>query len=291
LAAKLFRINLKEILSRYYFLDAWFLMFDFNEHISVPPLKFKEMLPPKGKFWADPMVIQNGDCHYVFIEEYDYTRSKGHISVIKIDPQGNFSQPELVLDQPYHLSYPCVFEWNERYYLIPESAEHHTIDLYECVEFPDKWKFKMCLMENVSAVDTTVFYEQGKWWMFTGLAENEGAFPEVELFLFSADTLFTKEWRAHPRNPIVSDVNNARPAGKIFRKDGKLFRPAQNGSITYGFGIHLNQILLLSESDYREETVVSITPNWDKKVLATHTYGSEGNLNIVDAHTRRHRFF
>ena len=111
--------------------------------------------------------------------------------------------------------------------MVPESVENKTIELYECTEFPFKWKFKMNLMEKVIAVDTTLFHHKGKWWLFTGIARHERSLPLVELFLFSANELFTNEWNSHPKNPIVNDVMRARPAGKIFAKDGKIYRPSR----------------------------------------------------------------
>ena len=171
----------------------------------------------------------------------------------------------MVLEKDYHLSYPFIFEWNNKYYMVPESRANKTIDLYECVEFPDKWNFKQHLMENISAVDTTLIHYANKWWLFTAIAENEAAAPNVELFLYYSDDLFGGEWNAHPLNPIISDVKSARPAGKLFIKDGKLFRPSQDCSTTYGYCFDLNEIEVLSETEYREKKTFSIKPNWDKK--------------------------
>jgi hypothetical protein len=291
LSTKLLIKIILEIFSRIFYVDAWFLMVDFNAKISLPSADFKEIIPPKGRFWADPMVIRKNDRFYVFIEEFVYKNKKGHISVIEVDQQGNYSKPLRVLEKEYHLSYPCVFEWNDQFYMVPESAENKTIDLYECMEFPSRWEFKICLMDNIKAVDTTLFYYQGIWWLFAGISENEGSFPEVELYLFFSKNLFTNDWKSHPKNPVVSDVRKARPAGKIFLKDGKMFRPSQDGSKTYGYGFNLNEILVISETEYIEENVVSIIPNWDKRILGTHTYGVDGNFKIIDAYTRKRRFF
>jgi hypothetical protein len=279
----------REIFTRIFYLDAWFLLFDFNANTPNPFGNYKKILPPKDRFWADPYVIQKEDNHYVFIEEYVYKTKKGHISVFELDQQGNYTKPVPILEKEYHLSYPCVFEWKDKYYMVPESAENQTIDLYECLEFPGNWVHKMTLMENVRAVDTTVIFYHRKWWLFTGISENEGAFPEVELFLFFSDEIFTKEWKPHPKNPIVSDVKKARPAGRIFTSDGKLFRPSQDCSRSYGYGFDLNEILVLSEIDYKEEKVSSVRP-WDKMILGTHTYGAEGKFKIIDAYTRRPKF-
>jgi hypothetical protein len=295
LALKLFAKLLARVVFRIYqkalYLDQWFLMFDISRDLPTTLHKFKELLPPKSSFWTDPHVIWTNGKYYIFIEEYIYRKKKGHISVIEMDEMGNWRGPNRVLEKDYHLSYPFVFEWTGKYFMVPETAENRTIDLYECVEFPHQWKFKTNLMKNIKAVDTTLFHYNGRWWLFTGMAENEGSFPLVELFLFSSSDLFAKEWDSHPLNPIVSDIKKSRPAGRLFARNGKIFRPSQDCSIFYGYGFDLNEILLLSETEYSERETVSVRPNWNKKVQATHTFTNEGQLTIIDAFIRRRRFF
>jgi hypothetical protein len=240
-------------------------------------------MPPKEKFWADPHLIQVDGRYYIFIEEFVHAKNKGHISVIELDETGKWKAPVKVLEKDYHLSYPFVFKWNDKFYMVPESRANKTIDLYECADFPYKWNFKQCLMENVSAVDTTIIYYSNKWWLFTAMAENEAAAPIFELFLFYSDDIFSGKWIAHPKNPIVSDVKSARSAGSLFVKDGKLFRPSQDCSKRYGYGFDLNKVEILSETEYYEKRTLSIRPNWDKKILATHTFASCGNLTVIDA--------
>jgi hypothetical protein len=290
LTARLLIRIVREIFYRIFFLDGWFLLFDLGSNGSIPYKDFKKIVPPRDRFWADPNIIQKDNRHIIFIEEYLMKMRKGRISVFELDQFGKHTIPVSILEKEYHLSYPFVFERNDRFYMVPESAANKTIDLYECIEFPNKWVHKMTLMENVRAVDSTLFYYHGKWWLFTGISENEGSFPEVELFLFFSDDLFTREWTPHPLNPIVSDIKKARPAGRIFEKDGKLFRPSQDCSKTYGYGFDLNKILVLSETEYREESDVAVRPDWDKKIIATHTFGTEGRFRMVDAYTKKRKF-
>jgi hypothetical protein len=219
-----------------------------------------------------------------------YQLKKGHISVIEMDRTGNYKGSIPVLRKNYHLSFPSVFEWDNHFFMVPESAENRTIDIYECIQFPEEWKFKLTLMENVTAVDTTLLYFQEKWWLFTGIAEQEAAVPQFELFLFYSDELFTDHWQPHPMNPIVSDVKKARAAGRIFTRDGKLFRPSQNCSKSYGNGFDINEILVLSKTEYCEKRVRSVSPDWAQGVLGTHTYAYQNNLTVIDMLTRRFRW-
>jgi len=287
----LFIRNIFEFFMRSFFLDQWYLLFEINSHSSFSFSSFKEIMPPKDRFWADPHLIQRDDKYYIFIEELIYKKRKAHISVMEMDRNGHCKEPIQILSKDYHLSYPFVFEWNDNYYMIPETSEKRTIELYECINFPYEWKFRMNLMENVIAADTTLFYDQEKWWLFTGITENEGTFPLVELFLFYSEELFTKDWTPHPLNPVISDVKKARPAGRIFIDNGKIYRPSQDYSNLYKWGFGINEILQLSKNGYLEKEVVKINPDWNKKIEFIHTFAQAGSLTMIDACQKRWKGF
>jgi hypothetical protein len=289
--SRFFARQLFELYQRAFRLDTWYLMFALTNSSALAFADFKKIVPPKDRFWADPQVIWKDGKYFIFIEELLYQNHKGHLAVIEMDSQGSWKEPVPVLETGYHLSYPFVFEHNQKYYMVPETGANRTIDLYECVEFPTRWKFKLTLMENVTAKDTTLFFRDGKWWLFTGITENPGAAPEVELFLYYADDLFSTDWKAHPLNPLVSDVTNARPAGRLFVQDGKVYRPSQDCSRNYGYGFNINEILCLSETDYLEKKVAAVKPNWDNQLIATHTCTRADGLFIIDCLTRRAKFF
>jgi hypothetical protein len=278
---------LHELTQRLFYKDSWFLLFDFRDPPSFDSRALNKLLPPADRFWADPFIVQGSENYFIFVEEFSYSRKKGHISVIELDPLGNPKESIPILDKSYHLSYPCIIQHNHNYFMVPESAANKTIDLYECEEFPTRWNFRMTLMEGVNAVDPTLFYYRGKWWIFTGIREKAGVYPDVELFLFFADDLFTREWQSHPLNPVVSDVTNARPAGQVFLKDGKIYRPSQNCTEIYGHNITINEITCLSETDYQEQKTSVVLPDWDRKVKATHTFNNCGQLTVIDAYFRK----
>ncbi len=267
--------------------EQWFLLFSLAPDASHDFGRFSKIMPPNGRFWADPHAVRSNGNYYLFVEEFLWARNKGHISVIEMDGSGNWKSPVKVLEESHHLSYPFIFNWQGEYFMVPESGDNRTIDLYRCVDFPYRWEFKQHLMKDLKAVDTTLTHHGDRWWMFTAIAENESAAPNVELFLFSADNPFSQQWTPHPQNPIVSDVKSARPAGDLFAKDGQLFRPSQDCSKAYGYGFDINEIEVLSETEYRERRVSSVRPLWDKKILATHTFSNQGDLTVIDALRRQ----
>ena len=281
----------KKIRQDIFYIGQWYLMYDTKPGHGKNFRKFKKIIPPKDRFWADPHVVKHNDRFYIFIEENMYKLNKAHISVMEFDSKGKHTKPVPVLEKDYHLSYPFVLQSNETYYMIPDSSANKTIELYECKEFPNNWEFKMNLMENIHAVDATPFFHNEKWWLFVNMAENEGGSINSELFLFFADTLLTKNWTPHPMNPIISDTKKARPAGKIFKMNGKLYRPSQNCSYRYGYGFNISHILTLSETEYAEKIITLVNPDWEKSIKGVHTFSQEANLTVIDAFKFRRKIF
>lgn len=264
------------------FTRQWILLFRLGESPSHEFPEFKKLFPPKDKFWADPFLWNHEDRHFVFLEELPFATEKGYISVLEILKNGETTPPQKVLELPYHLSYPFLFEFEKNLYMIPESFSARNIQLFECTHFPHQWQHKMDLMTDVVAADTTLFFHQNKWWMFTNMVENEGGSLDDELYLFYADSPLTSDWTAHPQNPIVSDVRRARPAGNLFFKNGKLIRPSQDCSKVYGLGFNFNEIEILSETQYREKHLVNIRPDWDKNLHRVHSFNHQRGLTIID---------
>lgn len=279
----------REVLKNLRYLDQWILLYDLRPTLSTSLWRYQRIVPPPDRFWADPFVVQRDGAYYIFIEELLYATNRGHISVIRLDGKGRYEAPVPVLERPYHLSYPFVFEHEGELYLVPESAENNTIELYRCTRFPDQWSFVHNLMEGVKAYDATLHQQDGRWWLFANLVEVPGASSCDELFAFHADSPLSRSWTPHLQNPIVSDCRSARPAGRIFSLNGDWYRPSQNCADHYGYGFNLARIETLTPEAYREEIVTRVLPDWSPDLVSTHTFNRAGDLHVIDAQWRRRR--
>jgi folate-dependent phosphoribosylglycinamide formyltransferase PurN len=271
--------------------NQWILLYKIsnNKSLSTSFYQFKKIFPPKDRFWADPHVIKRENKYYIFFEEFIYTNNKGHISLIIMDENGDYNKSTVVLKRNYHLSYPFVFEDNGELYMIPETHQNNTIELYKCTQFPLKWEFELTLIENINAVDSTIIYKNGKYWLFANVVKNKGASTLDELYIYYSDVLTSNTWIPHNQNPVVSDVKRSRPAGNFFKFNNNIYRPSQNSSTRYGYGMKINQVVELTETTYIEKTVDSIFPNWEKNLLGTHTINHVDNLTIIDALIKRRK--
>lgn len=291
LGLRLFLRKLSNGINSIFYFNQWILLFKFSSSnsISTSFFRFKKITPPKDRFWADPFIIIRNEKYYIFIEELLYSNNKGYIALIIMNKDGSYSKPVKVLEKDYHLSYPYLIEDSGELYMIPETKENNTIELYKCIDFPLKWELEKILINDINAVDATILVKDNIYWLFANVVRNEGASSLDELFLFSSDKLVSDSWIPHPQNPIVSDVKSSRPAGKFFTYGNKLYRPSQNGSKRYGYGMKINEVIELNRKKYEEKIVDDIYPDWDKKLIATHTINSVDNLTIIDALMKRRK--
>jgi hypothetical protein len=251
------------------------------DSIDLTSAGFTIVTPPDSSSFADPFIVKENGINYIFFEEYSFRRRKGAISYITVDDEGNVSASKIALQRDYHLSYPMLFQWRDSYYMIPETRQNGTIELYHAVKFPTRWELEKVLFHDVQAVDPTLFQHAGKFWLFTNMSVSGGSTVD-ELFLFYSESPLGK-WLPHPKNPIVSDVRRARPAGRLFWLNGSLYRPSQEGSIRYGHAVNLNRVDVLSENEYLETPVKLLTPDWLDGNLKTHTFNFNEDLAVVDA--------
>lgn len=261
----------------------WTLGFSKTDILPDSMAPFRELEQPDDRFWADPFIVRQGDRIHVFIEELEYSKGKGDLAHFTIEKDGTPSKCVKILEKDYHLSYPFVFEVENTFYMIPETSENRTIDLYRCEAFPEKWVFEKTLMRDIVAADTTLFYHDSRWWMFTTLDNGLRGSNDDELFLYYADTHNSDTWTPHPMNPIIRDVRSARPAGKVFiDRRKRIIRPSQDCSAFYGRGLNLNEIEILSTTEYRERRINRIDATDHDSSDGVHTYNSDSSVSIID---------
>jgi hypothetical protein len=249
---------------------------------------FRLILPPQGHCYADPFLWKRDGRNYVFFEQYRFDRRKGVISCLEIDRSGNPGPPRVALERDYHLSYPFIFEWQGQTYLLPETSANRTVELYRAVEFPHQWELDRVLMQDVTLTDATMLQHAGRFWLFAS-PQGQPHSMNDELNLYFADSPLGP-WTPHPRNPVVADVRRARPAGRLLRVNGGLFRPAQDCSVRYGYALSFQRIDVLTETAYEETCASRVEPCWLPGNVATHTFNRDEDFEVVDAQFEVSRF-
>ncbi|MBL8215837.1 MAG: hypothetical protein JNK87_34265 [Bryobacterales bacterium] len=272
----------------------WHLRF---RESSAPPsdlADFQTIAPPRNALWADPFPIEWDGRRFLLFQERVYgfwgrtAGSRGVLRAMEYYGGGRWSHPRTILERAYHLSYPFLFFWQGRPYLLPETQANRTIELYEATEFPWRWRRRRTYMNGVDAVDTTLLDAGGLWWMFTCLENHRS--PNRDLHVFSATDPIHGDWRPHACNPVVSNVSCARMAGRIFFDGRNWIRPGQDCSAGFGRSVEFRRILELSPQRYAEEPAGRIGPDTMADASGIHTFNEAGGLQVIDVRRRVERW-
>jgi hypothetical protein len=252
---------------------------DVFDRMDLGGVPWNTIFNPGLRFLADPFpIVWQGDT-YVFVEDFDHRQGKGVISVVQFNGNGPSAEPSPVLEEPWHLSYPFIFEDQNNIWMIPESSENREINIYRAVTFPARWVKEATLLQNISASDTTIIRHLGRLWMFTTISNAERTTDSLSIFI--ADHLFGP-WLPHPGNPVLLDVAAARSGGNIMLRNGRLWRPVQDCRSRYGGALGLAEITQLDESNYRQavRTILHPCAEWPGRRL--HTLNRSGTLECID---------
>lgn len=272
--------KLKELVKRPHWDIAWLKDFSLtHQEVSKRNLSFPILPNLQDEYLADPFPIRFEGRDWVFVEQFDSRIKKGKISVL--DQEGNLTP---VLEEPWHLSYPFIWEEEGKFYLIPESADAGKLWLYQASYFPFKWERVQAFFPG-EAFDPTLWKAEIGYWLFVNQKSHPACSPFDELHLYFSPTLIHPNWVAHPQNPIVSDVGRSRPAGALFEENGRLYRPAQDSAKRYGHRIRVMEIKELSLENYIEQESFHIEPA--EGILGVHTLNRLGDRWIVDLHSRK----
>lgn len=226
-----------------------------------PVLTHADVTDVPALFVADPFMIRVDGIWHMYFEVFNKISRKGEIGYAVSNDGRKWNYQQIVLTEPFHLSYPCAFEWNGDHYMVPENRTANEIRLYRATRFPTQWTHVATLL-NEPYADPTLFRFENRWWMFTDASASfrlrhkdpKLAFRHDTLRLFYADRL-DGTWHEHPKNPIVKwDPHIARPGGRVHVGES-LIRFAQDCFPTYGTRLHAFRITQLSPTCYEESEI------------------------------------
>lgn len=262
--------------------DRWSVSFVRNDWRQAVLADATLIQNPPGRYFADPFLLVRNEETFCFVEDYDCLKGRARISVLRLAADG----AELLgvaLDEPFHLSFPYLFEHEGSLFMCPESSEANEIRVYRCVDFPLQWRLERVVMPAVHAADSMIFERDGRWWLLTNIDPAGIGDHCSELFVFHSDSPTSTDWTAHPRNPVVVDAGFARNAG-LLREGSRIFRVSQRqGFDQYGRGSQINEILSLTPEVYSEACVARIDPTFRSGAVGTHHLHSTAAVTVVDS--------
>lgn len=262
--------------------DGWrsYTRFDDGE-LQLAGFSMKESW--HDRFCADPFLFRYDGFNWLFYETVTKGARKGVIGCFK-EVEGQWIQQGKIFEQPWHLSYPQVFEKDGHIYMIPEESNlgQGSVNIYEATDFPKGWEKRKTLIDRPFC-DATILEYDAHWYMACcPISESEKA------ELWHSESLFGP-WERHPMWDEISQSNQLRRCGgKFIEREGQLFRVAQDCDGFYGKRLFMVPVLEISSTFYREGEAKLLYDNTMPPYRFAHTYNEimvdSKRLSVVDVH-------
>ncbi len=206
-------------------------------------------------FVADPFLYPGEDRWHLFFEVFNRSRNPDAVIGHATSTDGSeWNYQGVVLNAGKHLSFPYLFEWQGRRYMLPETggADDTMVELYEAVEFPREWRRRAVLVsEDHGTDDAVVFRWNDRWWLFVGDDSIAGA------NLYHSRSLHREDWTPHPENPVVVDRPSAsRPAGRPIVTDDRIVFFYQDCANQYGERVRAYEITSLDRTTFADRELL-----------------------------------
>ena len=258
-----------------------------TDTLQLPARSWTRLADDGARFFADPFLFEKDGRTWLFLEEYQYAVGKALLSVVELGADGPIGTPRPIVERPYHLSYPFVFEREGQIWMLPEMSAAGRVELLRATNFPFEWEPAGTIIEGHEIADATIVEHGDRLWLFASVG-GAGSSSWDNLHLWSAPSL-TGDWRPHARNPVLIDAASARPAGAMFRRDGQLWRPAQDCTGGYGSALTLARVTTLDDEQFEQKNVASLRPNAVWPGIGLHTLNAAGAFEVVDGASQGRR--
>jgi hypothetical protein len=197
---------------------------------------------------ADPFLIKNDKHTFCFFEFFERNKVRGKIGMLRISASANLESSEMeffdnVIVEDFHLSFPFIFKYDEKYFILPEGSHSGRMPLYcsEALEGP--WRFILDLVIPEVLLDCVVFFT-GQKFMLIGSRRmfNDAAGSNI-LLAYEALSL-ESEWVLNKSFVEWSDLTS-RNGGFELLSSYEFIRYSQsfcNGTYGYQTNKHFYQI-------------------------------------------------
>jgi hypothetical protein len=212
----------------------------------------------------------------------DYRDRVGQIDFFIFDASLQLCSRGTALREPWHLSYPFVFEAEGETWMLPEAYRSGTLTLYRARRFPHEWEPACTIPLDGPAIDATPVRYAGRWWLFYA-PYGDPVRRRSHLHVAWAERVMGP-WHLHPLNPVRVDLASTRPGGTPLTFESRIELPVQDCRATYGGAIRRLQITKLDESSFQahDQPWLSASTRLSPFLDGLHTLSAAGPVSLID---------
>lgn len=265
--------------------DLAFIDESMDEILSGKTIHFTKVRNPfLDEYWfADPFILEvTPEYIYVLVEAMPSATQKGVIAKLTIARSSmTITDVEVILEEPWHLSFPNIMRKDGHIYIYPESAYGKKLYLYELNEINERTSLK-----RIKTLCDDVIWD-------TEISELLGGQPLLLTARHDDFYLDIYKWndtieRFEYSESLESPEQNMRMAGSLFEHKGIIVYPSQISTpYVYGKAVELREISC-DHGKWNLKEIRTIHPPKGILYRGLHTFNTYKGLTIVDVNQYNH---
>lgn len=237
--------------------------------------------PYKDRFFADPFILSVDDDEIkVLVEDFEYRRWKGCISLLVVDRKDyHLKRKKTLLDLDTHLSFPFILRKPEGIYVIPENSESGRLTAWK-YDLNTETLSKISVLTDMAVIDPVVRKIGEHYYLYgsiKGKNENGALYQWESMEELSGYRLMREE-------PVKQGKEDAWRGGNFFMMDGQLYAATQCCTHSYGEALTICKVNVMDNTLLEETPVVSLYPQ-KPYTEGLHTLNISEGLCVVDGLT------
>ena len=250
-----------------------------------------DRIPYSDTFWyADPILVSFGGKEYLLMESFDMRTQLGSIACARFEENGKLSEPRIIIQEKYHMSFPMVFFWNDGLYMIPETCGNRSLNLYRCRGEIWQWELVKSFPVEEELVDTVAIACDANSVELISSAQHEthkrkNKWQKLRIVKDGEDFRLEEDAAFNAREDYGFGY---RMAGSLVKDQGMTILPTQESTdIDYGVYLYLNDFSGKDVTDMpvlKKVTVDNILlPDVaQKEHIGVHSYALSEQYEVVD---------
>lgn len=273
------------------YMNRWELAFideKVEDVVGGRPIHITKIHNPYFKeYWfADPFILDVDDNNvYVLAEAMPLKQlHKGEIALLTISMEMNaINRVEIVLAEPWHLSFPNIMRKDGKIYVYPESLNSGKLYRYELI----KDNQGNHALKRVDVLCNAIVWD----------SEISDVFGEEILFTCKQDDFHLDIYRWDKRQGVFlysesidSEQQNMRMAGSLFKVGDKIYCPSQISTPTiYGKAVEIKE-LSYADGKWQYAPIRRIDHPQEYLLTGLHTFNTYKGVTIIDFHYHNYTY-
>ena len=245
------------------------------------------VLPEQRDMWmADPLIFTHEGKDWLFVETFSKRTHRGSISVIDLNNNTNAYAPVPVIEEPYHMSFPMIFTWSNEYYMIPETSENHSVNIYKCEDFPYKWSLAHSFSTDKLIVDS-VITEKHENSISLLASESSAGNPLLVRFIRYTISNINGAWeiRFEPNESADFTLDQRNGGTPLHMKNNsRCYITQTSTAVDYGVSVSVSDIENnhVSPIQTLDSHTVKISGIKASDIIGIHTYSHGVQYEVID---------